>query len=129
MKPPATIRALLIEDSLGDALMVMQRLARGSGSRVEVERATTLQQGLDLLGKGRTDVVLLDLHLPDSCRSRDRAARARGLPAPADRGVLERRAKRCRARGRPVASPPVCICSEARKPGHHAIELATELRD
>ena len=66
MKSAATIRALMIEDSLGDALIVMQLLSRAEGVRVEVDRAATLQQGLDFLGKGRTDVVLLDLHLPDS---------------------------------------------------------------
>jgi signal transduction histidine kinase len=69
MKPLATIRALLIEDSLGDALRVMQRLERGNGPRVEVERVTTLQHGLDFLVKNCTDVVLLDLHLPDSSGS------------------------------------------------------------
>src|SRR5262245_10269116 len=63
---PATVRALLIEGSPGDALTLTQRLERGNGTRVEVERVATLQQGLDLLGKDRTDVVLLDLHLPDS---------------------------------------------------------------
>src|SRR5262249_4549531 len=68
MNHSATIRALLIEDSLGDALRVIQRLAQGADAhdQIEVERATTLQRGLDLLGKGCTDVVLLDLHLPDS---------------------------------------------------------------
>ena len=68
MNDSASIHLLLIEDSLGDALMVTRRLAREGGARdpIEVQRATTLQQGLDLLGKGQTDVVLLDLHLPDS---------------------------------------------------------------
>jgi signal transduction histidine kinase len=65
MAQQSTIRALLVEDSAGDAMRVMQHLAR-STPHVEMDRATTLQQGLDLLGKGRTDVVLLDLHLPDS---------------------------------------------------------------
>src|SRR5262249_24519324 len=40
------IRVLLIEDDLGDAL--------------------TLGDGIDALGNGTTDVVLLDLNLPDS---------------------------------------------------------------
>ena len=68
MNDSAAIHLLLIEDSLGDALMVTRRLAREGDARapIELERASTLQRGLDLLGKGRTDVVLLDLNLPDS---------------------------------------------------------------
>jgi signal transduction histidine kinase len=68
MNDSASIHVLLIEDSLGDALMVTRRLAREGPARnpIDVERASTLQRGLDLLGKGNTDVVLLDLHLPDS---------------------------------------------------------------
>jgi hypothetical protein len=54
MNDSASIHLLLIEDTLGDALMVTRRRARESGARdpIEVQRATTLQQGLDLLGKG-----------------------------------------------------------------------------
>jgi signal transduction histidine kinase len=62
------IRVLLIEDDLGDALLVTRRLERELGSldKVALERATTLAEGIDLLGKREADVVLLDLHLPDS---------------------------------------------------------------
>ena len=65
-EPP--IRVLLIEDDLGDALLVTRRLERELGSldKVALERATTLAEGIDALGKKETDVVLLDLHLPDS---------------------------------------------------------------
>ena len=68
-EPP--IRVLLIEDDLGDALLVTRRLERELGSldRVILERALTLGEGIDLLGKRETDVVLLDLHLPDSVGS------------------------------------------------------------
>ena len=102
---PATIRALLIEDSLGDALMVMQRLARGNGPRVEVERVRTLQHGFDFLAKARTDVVLLDLHLPDSSGTETVRRVREAVSAPADRGVLERR--------RPGASDPLDPCRRA----------------
>jgi signal transduction histidine kinase len=69
MEPP--IRVLLIEDDLGDALLVTRRLERELGSldKVVLERALTLGEGIDLLGKKETDVVLLDLHLPDSAGS------------------------------------------------------------
>jgi signal transduction histidine kinase len=64
--PP--IKVLLIEDDLGDALLVTRRLERELGTleAIRLERATTLGEGIDLLGKRDTDVVLLDLHLPDS---------------------------------------------------------------
>jgi signal transduction histidine kinase len=66
-----TIRILLVEDDLGDALLVTRRLERELGSleSIQLDRATTLQEGIDHLGKRQTDVVLLDLHLPDSAGS------------------------------------------------------------
>lgn len=69
--PDPPIRVLLIEDDLGDALLVTRRLERELGSleSITLERATTLAEGIDLLGKHSTDVVLLDLHLPDSAGS------------------------------------------------------------
>jgi two-component system, cell cycle sensor histidine kinase and response regulator CckA len=65
------IRVLLIEDDLGDALLVTRRLERELGSleSIRLERATTLAEGIDVLGKRGVDVVLLDLHLPDSAGS------------------------------------------------------------
>jgi signal transduction histidine kinase len=67
MQEPFT-RVLLIEDDLGDALLVTRRLERELGSldRISLDRVSTLQEGIDRLGKHATDVVLLDLHLPDS---------------------------------------------------------------
>jgi C4-dicarboxylate-specific signal transduction histidine kinase len=81
-------RVLLIEDDRTDALLVRRSLLGPPGFelmrprtlRQEAERAIarcevggfdlhvarTLQQGLDRLAKGDVDVVLLDLHLPDS---------------------------------------------------------------
>jgi DNA-binding response OmpR family regulator len=67
------IRVLLIEDSLADALRVIGRLEQELGSldfeSIAFERAATLAKGIDLLGKKDTDIVLLDLHLPDSAGS------------------------------------------------------------
>lgn len=66
--PWTTIRVLLIEDSLGDALMVTWRLERelGSLAHIALERAVTLEEGIDRLRKHPMDVVLLELNLPDS---------------------------------------------------------------
>ncbi len=59
---------LLVEDEPADARLVERRLAdpTGSGSRLALERVDALGPALDRLAKGDVDVVLLDLHLPDS---------------------------------------------------------------
>jgi signal transduction histidine kinase len=61
------LRVLLIEDEPIDVMAVRRDLVRASedASRFDLEHAATLQAGLDRLGKGDVDVVLLDLHLPD----------------------------------------------------------------
>jgi C4-dicarboxylate-specific signal transduction histidine kinase len=62
------VRVLLIEDDPEDVILVEQSL----GKPVEpshpftLEHTAALQEGLDRLGKGDTDVLLLDLDLPDS---------------------------------------------------------------
>jgi signal transduction histidine kinase len=64
----ARIRVLHVEDDPIDAASVRRCLrARAEApSRFELAHAPTLQAGLDRLGKAESDVVLLDLHLPDS---------------------------------------------------------------
>jgi DNA-binding response OmpR family regulator len=63
-----SFRILLVEDSLPDALLVTQRLESEIGSleRIELERATSLEQAIAILRSRPLDVVLLDLDLPDS---------------------------------------------------------------
>lgn len=62
------IRTLLIEDDAEDALLISRFLDSddGSGLRLAVEEAATLQAGLARLDKGGIDLVLTDLTLPDS---------------------------------------------------------------
>ncbi len=62
------IRALLIEDNPGDARLILEMLhAAGSAhAAVELAHADRLALGLEQLPKQVTDVVLLDLTLPDS---------------------------------------------------------------
>ena len=61
------IRALVVEDDPLDATQVRRSLAPGSGPlRISVELVSTLAHALDRLDKQATDVVLLDLNLPDS---------------------------------------------------------------
>jgi diguanylate cyclase (GGDEF)-like protein/PAS domain S-box-containing protein len=61
-----TIRVLLIEDSLTDARFIREVLSRESPSGFEVQHAERLAAGLEWLERRETDVVLLDLTLPDS---------------------------------------------------------------
>lgn len=62
--PP--INVLLAEDDPAVAAMVQEALAGVDGGLFHVEWVTRLADTLDRLSKGRIDVVLLDLRLPDS---------------------------------------------------------------
>src|SRR2546428_840596 len=59
------MRVLLIEDNENYALLVREWLGR-TGSDIEFQWADRLSSGLEILGAGGVDVVLLDLSLPDS---------------------------------------------------------------
>jgi signal transduction histidine kinase len=61
-------RALLIEDNPGDARLIREMLrdADAAHGRVELSHADRLASGLEHLANRETDVVLLDLSLPDS---------------------------------------------------------------
>jgi phosphoserine phosphatase RsbU/P len=62
------IRALLVEDNPGDARLIreMLREARAGHAVVQLTHADRLAAGLEHLAAHPTDVVLLDLSLPDS---------------------------------------------------------------
>ncbi|WP_049922667.1 bacterio-opsin activator domain-containing protein [Halopiger djelfimassiliensis] len=73
-----TLRILLIEDNPGDARLIeemlrdteelVQRISpdEAAGHTPDITRETRLEGGLEKLGSSTTDVVLLDLNLPDS---------------------------------------------------------------
>ncbi|PWB67703.1 MAG: PAS domain-containing sensor histidine kinase [Deltaproteobacteria bacterium] len=61
-----TIRALLIEDNPGDAILIREMLRDAGRDSFLLERAERLEAGLELLRREAADVVLLDLSLPDS---------------------------------------------------------------
>ena len=63
--PVIPTRILLIEDSNTDALLIQAHLKKADASFV-VRRELTLADGLAHLARGETDVILLDLNLPDS---------------------------------------------------------------
>lgn len=61
---PPHYRILLIEDDLGDALLV-EELLHDTGLRFELTTRTTLAEARTELATSRADCILLDLHLPD----------------------------------------------------------------
>jgi DNA-binding response OmpR family regulator len=66
MSGNATIKVLLIEDDQDDARLVRDWLSESDRATFVVEAAHTAKTGLDMLQKGRFDVVMLDYRLPDA---------------------------------------------------------------
>ncbi|GAA0560280.1 Glu/Leu/Phe/Val dehydrogenase dimerization domain-containing protein [Halomonas salifodinae] len=60
------LRLLLVEDNPLHSRLIQQLLKEDAQLRCEVEAVSTLAEGLTRLVKGRIDLVLLDLVLPDS---------------------------------------------------------------
>lgn len=60
------IRVLIVEDNAGDARLVEIMLTEREDGAFEVARAQRLEEALGIIAEGNTDVVLLDLGLPDS---------------------------------------------------------------
>lgn len=59
------IRVLLVEDNPGDAGLVKEMLEDATTVQFELTRSDRLKTALGLLNKGRFDIILLDLSLPD----------------------------------------------------------------
>jgi signal transduction histidine kinase/CheY-like chemotaxis protein len=59
-------RVLLVEDNPGDARLIREMLKETGGDGFEIDWVSELGEGLERLGAGRVDLVLLDLGLPDS---------------------------------------------------------------
>src|SRR5688572_5616864 len=60
------MRILLVEDNSADARLLQIMLKEAGGIAWEMRHADRLSVGLTYLAEGGTDVVLLDLSLPDS---------------------------------------------------------------
>ncbi|MEQ8838239.1 MAG: response regulator, partial [Lacipirellulaceae bacterium] len=64
--PPTVEHLLLVEDDAIDAQAVQRELESDSGERFEITHVEDLQKALELTHERNYDIVLLDLHLPDS---------------------------------------------------------------
>jgi diguanylate cyclase (GGDEF)-like protein len=68
--PPATaaraLRVLIVEDNIGDAILVREMLRDADPLGFELIHADRLSAGIDQLLGGGADCVLLDLSLPDA---------------------------------------------------------------
>src|SRR5260370_21687433 len=63
---PSTTKILLVEDNPGDVRLLQEAFAEIAGMRFQFVLCQTLQDVLESLAKGRPDVCLLDLGLPDA---------------------------------------------------------------
>lgn len=66
LKPPAPIHVLCIEDDADDVSLIQALLSRTTMAVFRVSSANRLVKGLAYLKHQPPDIVLLDLHLPDS---------------------------------------------------------------
>ena len=61
------IKALLVEDNPGDARLIREMLIESNGADgIDLQHYDRLSEAINYLGTSSTDVVLLDLSLPDS---------------------------------------------------------------
>jgi hypothetical protein len=60
------IKALLIEDSEADYVLISEYISSSINTSFELERADRLSTGIEMINHTQYDVALLDLSLPDS---------------------------------------------------------------
>src|SRR2546425_437697 len=61
-----SVRVLLVEDESASGMVVEQHLAAIRSVQCRTQIATTLEEALERLSRERYDLVIADLHLPDS---------------------------------------------------------------
>ena len=65
-KPARAVRVLLVEDDRSSAMVVEQHLRAMASVKCQLDTACTLEQALERLSRERFDLIIADLHLPDS---------------------------------------------------------------
>lgn len=66
MLEPSTVRILLVEDNPGDARLFEEALKEAYVAKFELVHCTSLGHALDCLASAKTDVIVVDLGLPDA---------------------------------------------------------------
>ncbi|MGQ0651367.1 MAG: EAL domain-containing protein [Betaproteobacteria bacterium] len=61
-----TVRVLLVEDERSSAMVVEQHLRAMASVQCQLDTVRTLDQALERLSRERFDLIIADLHLPDS---------------------------------------------------------------
>lgn len=71
------VRVLIVDDSAGDARIVELSLSTGEDPEFQCERVDRLDRGLERLGRGAVEAMVLDANLPDGrgCESLERIRR------------------------------------------------------
>ena len=64
--PAPITHILLIEDNPGDARLIQEYLNDAGAKAYHLYHGQTLAEGREILKKEKVDIILLDLHLPDS---------------------------------------------------------------
>ena len=77
-----TVRVLLVEDERASAMIVQQHLAAIASVQCRTELAGTLAEALEKLSRARYDLIIADLHLPDSSANQTVAALVRACDYP-----------------------------------------------
>jgi diguanylate cyclase (GGDEF)-like protein/PAS domain S-box-containing protein len=77
-----SVRVLLVEDERASAMVIQQHLAAIRSVRCHTQLATTLKEALDRLSRERYDLVIADLHLPDSAAGETMPALVRACDYP-----------------------------------------------
>jgi signal transduction histidine kinase len=60
------INVLLVEDNLGDAYLIKERLKKSSTTQFKITHAAKLKKAIEYIIQDFFDIILLDLSLPDS---------------------------------------------------------------
>jgi diguanylate cyclase (GGDEF)-like protein len=78
-----TLRVLVVEDNAGDARLLREMFGKENPDSFEMTHVSTMREAVIHLAKGGTDIVLLDLGLPDAYgleSVRQARAAAPGIP-------------------------------------------------
>jgi signal transduction histidine kinase len=76
------LRILLIEDNAGDVRLIREMFGRERADSFEIIHVSRMSQGVSHLAKGETDIVLVDMGLPDE-HGLGTVRRAKAAAAPA----------------------------------------------